>query len=202
MKKTLIGIAASLAIATSAFAHAQATPSIQLHEKPNMHSKITGPALKVGEPLVVILYSPDHKWAKVASRSNGNVGWISKQDYMTAVKAKNKKEFQSIIVSTDRDQNGKITQTVVAFRNGKQLGKAEAQALYQKLKAQYQNQRRAFRQQQRSMRQMEGNFIRNEQTMMEEFFQPPRFRGHPGPGMPGKRPPFGAKPQTDNPWAE
>ena len=108
---------------------------------------------------------------------------------MTAVKAKNKREFQSIIVSSDRDQNGKVTQTIVAFRNGKQLNKEQAQKLYQKLKTQYQDQRRAFRQQQRSMQQMENSFFRNEQSLMNQFFQLPR-------------PPFGVRPQAENPWTE
>jgi hypothetical protein len=182
MKKTLITLAASLAAVTTAFADTHPIPSVQLHAKPSAQSKAATKPIAVNEPLVVIMYSPDKQWAKVANRKDGSVGWINKKEFKKAVKTYRKPDFQSVIVSTDRS-NGKTTQTVVAFRNGKPLTTAEAQALYGKLKNQYQQQRKSFREQQRAMRQMERDFFRNEAGFMNSFFTQPPFPHHHGPKM-------------------
>lgn len=190
MRKTLIGLAASLAVATSAFANSDPTPSVQLHSKPDIQSKLVTQPIAVTEPLVVILYSPDKQWAKVANRHDGSVGWINKKDYLSAMQAHQKPDFQTVIVSTDRN-NGKTTQTVVAFRNGKPLSSEQAQKLYDKLKSQYLLQQSSFYRQQRAMREIEHDFFHNETDIMHPLFEQSMF--------PGQLPPENRRPHRPAP---
>lgn len=189
MRKILITAAASLALTTSALANHPMNPAttIALHSKPDSHAKVVGAPLNVNDAMIVILYSPDKQWAKVANKHNGQVGWISKADYLKAMQAKNKKDFQTIIVSTDYN-NGKESKTIVAFRNGKPLSPKAAKTLYKKLKIQYKEQRRDFRHQQKMMQQMERDFFGNW----------PRPQFHLDPFLPGEA---GPKTQSNQkPW--
>lgn len=170
MRKSLITAALALAASTLMMAN-NVSAAVELHKKPNFHSKVLGTPIDVNAPWMVIMYSADKKWAKVANRDNGRVGWINQKDYLQTLKTTAKKTFQAVIVSTQR-KNNKVTESVIAYRNGKQLSQHEARELYEELKKSVAAEHHAFHHNNRMMHDME-----------KEFFHHPFFRFQPDPDL-------------------
>ena len=170
MRKPLIAAAIALAASTLMMAN-NASAAVELHKKPNFHSKVIGTPINVNAPWMVIMYSADKKWAKVANHNNGRVGWINKKGYLHTLKGKVQKTFQAVIVSTQR-KNNKVIESVIAYRNGNELSKKEARHLYNKLKKQMSVKHHGVHHGDKMMHDME-----------KKFFQHPFFHFQPGPDL-------------------
>ena len=97
--------------------------------------------IKVTTPFVEI--TQDQKspqWVKVGLHDKaGTVGWVNMKAYRQAEHAYYQPDIQTVFVHIDHAKNGKPTYNVVAYKNGKELTKAEATTLYNKLRDEQQN---------------------------------------------------------------
>lgn len=75
-------------------------------------------------------------WVKVGVRPSGAIGWINIKQYNKAMWENSMPNLQTVSVSIDHDKNGKPSVNIIAYRNGKQLGSAQAKKLYASIQKQ------------------------------------------------------------------
>ena len=73
------------------------------------------------------------------------MGWVDKKQVHNARVAFYRPDIQTVYIHNDRNAKGKPELNIVAYRNGKQLSKEQASALYENMR----------KQQQREMRNMQ-----------------------------------------------
>jgi len=203
MKKCLIAGASVLALsfvnlgyAVSWFNHesadsatsvaAQKTEQINLYQEANAKSHVVG---KVSPQSNLVMIMRKGQWVKVGDRSNGQVGWINRKQYISAREKWMRPDIQQVYVNVEKDpKTGKMVYNVVAYKNGKKLSEEKAQQLYQKLRLQQQkewkNSRRIQRQMQKvfdwdwqKMQQIQRQLNQDNNNDIRHFFGP-------GPVMP------------------
>jgi hypothetical protein len=116
-------------------------PEFPIYVEANKKSKIIK-KVPINTPLIAIFKQKD--WVKVADRSNGDVGWLSKNDYQKALETWQKSRTQTLWFNTQQKPNEKIA--IVAYKNGKELSEKEARTLYQQIKKRQEAQERAINQ--------------------------------------------------------
>ena len=112
----------------------QAAGQIKLYAAPNQKRLIR--ELPITVHLVSIYRQGD--WVKVGDPRNGQVGWVNIKQYRQAKARYYRPNIQTFYVQMNRDNQGKPTWNIVAYRNGKPLPPKEAKKLYQKLRQQSQ----------------------------------------------------------------
>lgn len=115
-------------------------------------------------------------WIKVGNPVDGKTGWINRDQYNQALQAYYQSNIQTIYIHSRRDNNGKLTTNVIAYRNGKKLSKKEAEKLYKRLKQQEQHNLR-------SMQQVfwdANSFMNHQVREINQFFAHPWHQGNFG----------------------
>ncbi len=166
---------------TKAVKATASAPLVMLYAEPKTASKVVA-KLKPNTPLAPIYQEKD--WYKVAvSSRDGQVGWINRQQYRTAMQAFYQPLVQTVYVQTTRDEkNGKPQINVVAYRNGKKVSDQEAKALYQKITQQQQ----AQWQQMRVFDVNMNRFWQDENRLFQDMSRPD-FMLAPGPVLPQQK---------------
>lgn len=116
-----------------------ASIEVNLYESPVLKSKIIQ-HLPINTDLITIYSKGD--WIKVGNRSNGETGWINKNQFQQAKQMLYQNylhtNFTSVFFNWTKDKNGKAV--IEGYRNGKKLSDADAQKLYDQMQAQEQHQ--------------------------------------------------------------
>jgi hypothetical protein len=116
-------------------------PSINLYKDSDMKSGVVE-QVPLQQNLVVIYRKGN--WIKVGDSANGQVGWVNRKQYREMLNAYYKRftpERQTVFIQTNRTGSGdQAKESVIAYRNGKQLTTKEAEALYAEMKKQQQAQ--------------------------------------------------------------
>lgn len=106
---------------------------VNLYQSPdtgaNVLQKITP-----GQKLIPIFHRKD--WVKVANPQNGDVGWINLNQYQEAQDNYFQPQIQTFFLRKEKDEQGKSTVNVVAYRDGKKLTGKEAKELYEQMSKQ------------------------------------------------------------------
>lgn len=108
------------------------------------------------------------KWIKVGDPSNGKIGWVNRDQYQKALHAFYRPTMQTVLISTELNNNGKPTINVVAYKNGKKLSQKEANKLYKHI-------RKQRRRESRYMQHVFGNMDKymDEQMRSMDYFMAP-----------------------------
>jgi hypothetical protein len=136
MRKYLLYLASIILMlfVSSVFASA-----IDLHEKPEVNSKIIV-TIKVGEQLMPIFYTEKKDWVKVANPKNGDVGWAKVEELKGPIVITNVNGNimrQQIITDKDNDKNPQVY-SIVQYSGSKELKPEEVKAMAKKMQMQQQ----------------------------------------------------------------
>lgn len=160
--------------------------SIPLYQNPKPNSPRLKKSFSLSDPWLVIIYSQDGQWAKVANRRTGDVGWIKRTDYHHALSTQQKQLTQRIIVTQKTNASGKPIEQILAYRNGKALSKEEAKSLYQRMSRDMQSNEEAFLRMNDAFMRMNQRFF----ELMPPPFSNPVISVHPAhPTAPDKAQP-------------
>ena len=150
-------------------ASVQSTDSVILYKAKESKDVVT--TLSPNTQLVPIFQQGN--WVKVGDPRNGQVGWINLTQYQKARAAFEQPVIQTTYINVTSNDKGKPVINVVAYKNGKALPKAQAMALYKKMRAQ---QQRQYQQMQRfsvnMQRMMDQNFIHAQQAFDSAWMNP------------------------------
>lgn len=112
-------------------------------------------------------------WVKVGNPKDGQVGWINLIQYQKARYAYYRPNIQTLFVHLTNQAKGKPTLNIVAYRNGKQLSKKEAAAIYNRLRKQQEKQFRTMQRFSASMeRMMDQDFLNAAQFFDTSWLTP------------------------------
>ena len=131
MKKSLLTVFAFASLIIAALAHAK---SLTLYSKPEAASA-TVATVESGDRLIPI-YSPEKSdWIKVADPSNGNVGWLKRQDL--GLNQQQPKLYQKRIEKESGDKkNGPYRHEVYEYKGTEKLSEEQMKAMFDNMQRQ------------------------------------------------------------------
>lgn len=106
------------------------------------------------------------EWIKVGNTDDGSVGWVNQKQYQAAVDEFNQPDIQTVFVSKSVNDDNKPQVNIVAYKNGEQVSKKEANKIYNQ-----------FKEQQASQEEQWEAFNENMVEWQSHFFQ--RFANDP-----------------------
>lgn len=135
--KTKLILSATLLTTAACFAANKDTNSFTLY-KSNTKNAASIDKLSPTTELIKIYTDPKNKnWVKVGLKSNGEVGWIKRDQYHTALDQYYRPDIQTFYISSQQtDKNGKPTVNIVAYKNGKKIDNKAAANLYKQIQRQ------------------------------------------------------------------
>lgn len=106
-------------------------------------------------------------WIKVGDPSNGQVGWINKEQYRNAMNNIVKQSVQTIYIEQNDENNGKPQITV--YQNGQKVTGKQADEIYKQVQKQQENMQAHFMMMQKSMNNWMNQQMQMLNSPMTEF---------------------------------